>query len=364
MKVVLAGLAVAVMLLSACGGGSGSTTSDAPPATGTLPPTGTPPAPPTPATPDVTFSPPSISVIGNTDGSTVDLPVTISLSADAAARTDHIEFKDLGGYIVDFSVAPDATKLSAGLVFHVRQLPIGHYAGTISFYLCTDADCQGLVDGAPFVLSYDFTVRVAPPPPPQVSPGSLTVSVEANDTGLTDLSVTAYDRPATVSIGVSDAQGRFATQVGLLSSVAQTQVVRLITNPIAAVGTYTGSLTLFLCASSPCDAGSAIAGSQVSVPYTINVTAASIALLPVPHQLGLARMGDLPGHGIPHRVRAGHLERGRFWRCLDLGSGAGNGPTQSRDYGFWQGCSELIGKFQCWIPVRAQRSRWHARLAT
>lgn len=219
--------------------------------------------------------------VTSAEGFQASFILSLALTADAAAQTDHIEFEDVGsamttgGYIGGFEVLPGSTLRSLTVKFLLGAPPQGQYSGVLRFYLCKDEACGALVAGSPFSASYQ--IKVGPPPPPQVSPGSLALTTQANDRGSADLSVaiTAHQAQIGVRFGVADPENRFNTEVQTLASATgQNPVlsVRVRTVPIATPGSYAGQLSGFLCTLSPCTPANAVPGSQVTIPYSLEVT--------------------------------------------------------------------------------------------
>lgn len=228
--------------------------------------------------------------------------LTLALSEQAAADTHHIEFEDIGdargvgGYVGNFQVLAGSTRRSLSVRFELGVPPQGFFAGVLRFYLCMNADCTTTITGSPFSVPYEATVGF--PPPPQVVPGLLTLTSQANDTASADLTVTvtALQASVGVGVGVADALGRFDPQVDQRNVSGQTSAytVGIRTTPIATPGTYTGNATIFLCNLTPCVLANAIPGSQVTVPYTLVVTPEDL-LLPVPSLSGLPEWETFQG---------------------------------------------------------------------
>jgi hypothetical protein len=212
------------------------------------------------------------------------------MSATAARDIDHLEYDELGGNISGIQILAETERsITARFIFPGR--PAGTYSGTVDFYACKDEGCSALVPGSPFKLPY--TVTVQGPPPPQVTPNPISVSVEANDAKTIDLSVTVASTRS-LGVGVNDAAGRFSTQVEQLSMIGNLRTVRISTVAIPTPGSYTGSLSVFLCETSPCTPAAQLPGTQASVPYTLSVTAA-VLLQPVPTASGLPEWETFQG---------------------------------------------------------------------
>lgn len=290
--VVLALLLAPMLSLHGCGGSSG--TPDPAPA---------PPAPPPepPAAPAVTITPSSVSAT-SIEGAPTSFQVTLALSEQAAAETDHVEFEDVGGaagvggYVGSFQVLAGSTLRNLTVQFNIGEPPQGRFGGLLRFYLCREINCQTTVSGSPFSVSY--VVIVGPPPPPLVTPGSLNLTTEANDSAAVDLTVTVTTRQASVGlkVGIEDTEGRFNTLVeqSKVTGEVATYSVLVRTIPVAVPGTYSGTATVFLCSFSPCALIDAVPGSQVSLPYSLVVTP-EVLLEAVPSLTGLPEWETFQG---------------------------------------------------------------------
>lgn len=281
---ILAPALAAVLLtiqLYGCGGGSGAES--------------TPPTPP----PAMSLSPTSVSAT-IAEGSTAALTVTYRLTQAAFDAMDHIEYDDVGdGQVADAAIVQSNGNLSATVEFYSYGLTRGQYSGTINLYLCKDSGCRTTVDGSPFALPYSIKVDPPPPPPPPppapvVTPNPLLISVEANDQA--EISIRAQvSETAAVYFGVNDPQGRFQNETEFLSQVGSVYNIRLRTLAIATPGTYTGTVTLWVCDWSPCISGTQGNHSAATIPYTITVTP-EVFLQPVPTVTGLPEWETFQGN--------------------------------------------------------------------
>lgn len=238
--------------------------------------------------------------------------MTLAVSVDAWSQTDHIAFEDLGRRVGDFEVTGGASPRSLSVLFKLGRQPLGQHAGTLRFHLCRDANCTTEVTTTPFALPY--LINVAAPPPPQITPTSLSLTVEATDRASADFEVTITGLQAYSGavLGAMDPQSRFDTQVQPLTSASEnnpTFRARVRTLPILVPGTYTGTLNLFLCLNLSCP--DPVPGSQVAVPYTIVVTPAT-TLQPVPTTSGLPEWETFQGTASHSGYVPATLDPARF----------------------------------------------------
>lgn len=302
--------------LSGCGDGGGSDDES------------TPRSPPA----ALSLSPESVSTT-ITEGSTAALRVTYTLTQSAYDAIDHMEFDDVGnGQVADAAIVGANSNLSATVEFYSYGLMQGQYSGTINLYLCKDANCRTTVEGSPFALPYSIHVDPPPPPPPPppapvVTPSPLLISVEANDQA--EISIRAQvSETAPVYFGANDPQGRFQNETEFLSQVGSAYNIKLRTLAIATPGTYTGTLTLFVCDWTPCTSGTQGNHSAATVPYTITVTP-EVLLQPVPTVTGLPEWETFQGNAS----HTGHfpltLDASKFARRWSWNLPAGSTATLS-----------------------------------
>ncbi len=253
-----AALSLALALMAGCGGGSSDSAA--------------PPVSPLRVSP---FAVTATVVQGNS----ATLTATLFVDTKAAGTTVYIGMQDANRVAASIDITATTADSGTVTIYTVTTLAVGTHTGKFSFYACKDANCTSKYSAIPADLNY--TVTITPPPPAAtLNPASLTATVESGDPLTTPL--VAQLAPGLYASGflALDPNSTFSPTVAVTPMGGQNYSLTLSVPASVAAGVYTGTLSLEVCSSSDCAAGTQLPGSPVSLPYTVTVTPAVILVSP------------------------------------------------------------------------------------
>jgi outer membrane protein assembly factor BamB len=266
-------LALALSLLSGCGGGG----DDSSPAL---------------APPPLTISPTTVSASAM-QGTSATMTATATLNTAAVNGDTYVAIQDVRGVIESVDFAELSATTASVTLYIVTTLSIGEHTGNLDFFVCKDSGCTSFVSDKPARLSYTITITPAPPAA-VVTPDRIVASLEADD----KLSIEVTARiAATIYAGgfrANDPQGLFSSAVTTTSVNGQDYLLTLTVPPKSTVGTFSGTLNLEVC-NGDCAYSPQVPGSPIQIPYAVTVIP-FVPLPPVPTVSGLPEWETYQGN--------------------------------------------------------------------
>jgi hypothetical protein len=240
------------------------------------------------------LSPASIAV-STTEGESVALASTLTLNTKVVTGDVYFAFRDNEGAIQSNASLSQSSSTTGIVTFYTETtLTIGTHTGTIDIYACKEEACNNLYGSGPVTLSYAVTIAQAPPAA-TISPASISVTAEAGDPISAPLTATVTSSQSPSVFAISDANGLFSSTVNTTYQSSGVYSLVVTAAAINQAGTYSGTLNVYLCTSSPCSADADVPGSPVAVPYTITITPL-VLLDPVVTATGLPEWGTYQGN--------------------------------------------------------------------
>jgi len=221
----------------------------------------------------MTFAPSQL-VATTPVGTNAVVSVTATVDTSVITSILYIGVVDSRGMFTgSFDINPISNTV-ATVSFHTNtnSLPVGVYNGTLMVYLCKDYYCNSQYGGSPVSLPYTITVT-ALPTAVTLNPSSISLST---DVGVPVQGVLSgqvgYEAGTAPQFAVQDSAGVFNPSVNATLNSGSSYQFTITMGAVTTPGTYTGIVRLSVCPS-VCNGFNGVAGSPVSIPYTVVVSA-------------------------------------------------------------------------------------------